>query len=154
MLRLCPGDNLGQRSCLGSILIRIGRFDDALHFAQCWLSDAVSDTGIPPIRGGTAFKPPSRDLINATREKSLSKSGSGAALYTAALASFKLFGNCEQSQQYIRMAAKANPHVLLKILACVRQPGIELLTKRIIFFSCNLSAFFFLFFFFFFLHPS
>ena|ERR1700761_2680203 len=34
MLRLCPGDNLGQRNWLPSLLNRVGRFSDALYFCQ------------------------------------------------------------------------------------------------------------------------
>ena len=80
-MRLCPGDNMGQRAWLGSILIRVSPVADALHFSQCWLS-----------KDWDAFKSPTRNLINAKHEKSLSEYGSGAMLYTASLASFKLYG--------------------------------------------------------------
>ena len=44
-------------------------------------------------------------------------------LYSAALASFKHWGDCEQSRQYLKMAAKANPNVLLKVLGNVKKPS-------------------------------
>ena len=46
-------------------------------------------------------------------------------LYTTTVASFKLYGGYQQSQQYIEMAEKANPNVLLKILAHFQPPGIS-----------------------------
>ncbi|KAF8153851.1 hypothetical protein B0H34DRAFT_719357 [Crassisporium funariophilum] len=123
LLRLCPGDNLGQRSWLGSVLNHLGRYADALHFSQVWLGEEVTREGTSPPRGGTAFESPTRDVMSATREKSLSEWGSGAMLYSAAFAAFKLFGDCETSRQYLRIAARVNPNVLLKILARVQQPA-------------------------------
>jgi hypothetical protein len=105
MLRLCPGDNMAQRHWLGSVLNRIGRYSDALFFAQIWLHSFSHDKGGTPVRGGTVFKEPSRELMSAEREKNLSEYGDGAFLYTAALASFKLWGDCPQSRQYLKTAA-------------------------------------------------
>jgi hypothetical protein len=121
MLRLCPGDNLAQRRWLGSVLNRLGRYSDALFFAQVWL---LHDRGEIPIRGGTAFSEPSRELIPTEREQKLSKHGDGAFLYTAALASFQLWGDCPQSRQHLKTAASANPNVLLKVLGRVSRPGL------------------------------
>jgi hypothetical protein len=123
MLRLCPGDNMSQRTWLGSALIRVGRYADALFFAQIWLHPFAQDKGGIPPRGGTAFQPPGNDQMTVEREKTLSEWGCGAQLYTAALASFRLFGDCPQSQQYLRIAARANPHVLIKILGQRSRPG-------------------------------
>ncbi|KAJ7153296.1 hypothetical protein C8R46DRAFT_473579 [Mycena filopes] len=121
MLRLCPGDNMGQRSWLGSFLLRVGRDADALFFAQVWLK-SFQGHGEPPLRGGTAFRPPRRGLLTDKDEKELSKSGPGELLHTAALASFRLWGNCPEAVQYLRIAARANPHVLVKILGRRSQP--------------------------------
>ena len=120
MLRLCPGDNLGQRDWLGSILVRLGRYADALSFAQIWL--AASEHGDTPPRGGTTFPPPSRGLLPKERAESLAQWGQGAILHTAAIASFKLFGDCPQSREFLAIAAKAQPNVLLKVLALVARP--------------------------------
>lgn len=123
MLRLCPGDNMSQRSWLGSVLIRVGRHSDALFFSQIWLHPRTQEKGESPHRGGTAFEAPTKDVMPVVREKSLYKWGPGAQLYTAALASFRLFGDCPQSRQYLRIAAHVNPHVLIKILGSRTRPG-------------------------------
>ncbi|KAI0650056.1 hypothetical protein C8Q79DRAFT_1006363 [Trametes meyenii] len=122
MLRLCPGDNMGQCDRLGSVLLQAGRIENALFFAQAWLDPKHSD-GSWPDRGGCAFGPPSkaplsRDFID--REK---KYGDGAILYTAALASFQLWGDCEIARQYLQISACLNPHVLLKVLGKVDRPS-------------------------------
>ncbi|CDO74022.1 hypothetical protein BN946_scf185043.g72 [Trametes cinnabarina] len=123
MLRLCPGDNLGQRDWLGSILLQAGRTADALSFAQAWLDDARLDPDICcPPRGGCTFEPPSRAPLSRDFIEKNKKNGPGSMLYTAALASFKLWGDCELARQYLRLAASVNPYVLLKILAKVEKP--------------------------------
>jgi len=120
MLRLCPRDNLGQRDWLGSILVRLGRYADALSFAQIWV--AASEHGDTPPRGRTTFPLPSQDLLPRDRAKSLAELGPGGILHTAAIASFKLFGDCPQSREFLSIAAKAQPNVLLKVLALVARP--------------------------------
>ncbi|KAI0676908.1 hypothetical protein C8Q78DRAFT_1086899 [Trametes maxima] len=121
MLRLCPGDNMGQRDWLGSVLLQAGRVENALSFAQAWL-DPKHSNGSFPDRGGCAFGPPSKTPLSqdfVDREK---KYGDGAILYTAALASFKLWGDCEIARQYLQISACLNPHVLLKVLGKVDRP--------------------------------
>ncbi|KAJ7092307.1 hypothetical protein B0H15DRAFT_169521 [Mycena belliarum] len=117
MMRLCPADNMNQRSWLGSMLLRVGRHADALYFAQVWI-DADEGDGTPPLRGGTAFQAPHRELCSEAREKALSDPYFSPAvlLHTAALAAFHLWGACPQAAQYLRLAARANPHILVKIL--------------------------------------
>jgi len=122
MLRLCPNDNMGQRFWLGSLLIRCGRHADALYFAQQWLSDEVRKSGKTLALGGCAFSAPQNELPDSPLDETSLRWASGQLLYTAALASFKLFGDIPISQTYLKMAATCNPHVLLKILAQVRKP--------------------------------
>ena len=122
MLRLCPGDNMGQRFWLGSLLIRCGRHADALYFAQQWLSDEVRKNGETLALGGCAFKAPQKELPESAIDDASLQWTSGQILYTAALASFKLFGDIPTSRTYLKMAATCNPHVLLKILAQVKKP--------------------------------
>ncbi|KAJ7452748.1 hypothetical protein B0H11DRAFT_283446 [Mycena galericulata] len=124
MLRLCPGDSMNQRSWLGSLLLRLGRYADALYFAQVWI-DATEGDGTPPPRGGTAFQAPRRSLLSEEREKTLSDPFWSPAiqLHNAALASFKLWGDCPEAAQYLRMAVRANPHILVKILGRRSRPG-------------------------------
>ena len=119
MLRLCPGDNMGQRDWLGSVLLQAGRVSDALSFAQAWIA---RDDGSPP-RGGCIFTAPSKRLLSDEAVEKAKKWGPSSHYYTAALASFKLWGDCELARQYLRISASVNPHVLLKILAKVDRPS-------------------------------
>ncbi|TFK93914.1 hypothetical protein K466DRAFT_580545 [Polyporus arcularius HHB13444] len=119
MLRLCPGDNMGQRFWLGSVLLQAGRTADALSFAQVWLN-LPRDVDWPP-RGGCTFEPPSKTPLSAAASEE-HKYSPCSLLYTAALASYKLWGDCDVSRQYLSVAAKANPHILVRILAKVEQP--------------------------------
>lgn len=120
-LRRCPVDNIDRRHCAGSVLIQSGRYADALYFCQQWLTEKAVCSTKPP-RGGTDFKAPHRNTMAVKKEKKY-KHIAGGLLYSAALASFKHFGDCEQSRQYLKLATIAHPHVLVKILAKVKQPG-------------------------------
>ncbi|KAK0479903.1 hypothetical protein EDD18DRAFT_1111601 [Armillaria luteobubalina] len=123
MLRLCPGDNLNQRTWLGPLLCRLERYSDALYFAHLWIEDFISDhtNYDPPYRGGTAFKAPGRKLFSPEDEKKVNNSPCSMT-YTAALAAFKLWGDCEESRQYLRVASKGNPHVMIKVLGRINRP--------------------------------
>ena len=122
MLRLCPGDNLGQRSWLGSLLLRAGRVSDALSFVQTWMAPAAYRGDV--IRhGGTDFGKPSSEALPASREEKLSDYTEANLPYTAAIASFKLFGDCTAARQYLKIAAKLNPIILIKILARLKPPS-------------------------------
>lgn len=127
MLRLCPSDNLGQRDWLGSLLLKADRPADALYFVQAWIAPEA-DSGEPPYRGGTAFAKPSSEPVSTAREEKLSKWEKASFLYTAAFASFKLFGDCPAARQYLRIAAKLNPIILIKILS-KRKPPSEILVS-------------------------
>ncbi|KAI0370235.1 hypothetical protein BV20DRAFT_305450 [Pilatotrama ljubarskyi] len=122
MLRLCPGDNLGQRDWLGSVLLQAGRTEQALSFAQAWLDPSKHDEYSAPPRGGCTFEPPSKTPLSQDFIKENKEHGPGAILYTAALASFKLWGDCEIARQYLRISASVNPNVILKVLAKVDKP--------------------------------
>lgn len=141
MLRLCPNDNMGQRFWLGSILIRCGRHADALYFAQQWLSDEVRKNGETLNLGGCNFSAPQNDLPKSTSDESSLRWASGQLLYTAALASFKLFGDIPISRTYLKMAATCNPHVLLKILALVKKPRafFSILLIKVLIFTRHIS---------------
>jgi len=113
---------MGQRFWLGSLLIRCGRCADALYFAQQWLGDEVRKDGKTLALGGCTFKAPQKELPESAADDASLRWASGQILYTAALASFKLFGDIPMSRTYLKMAATCNPHVLLKILAQVKKP--------------------------------
>ncbi|KIJ62725.1 hypothetical protein HYDPIDRAFT_30314 [Hydnomerulius pinastri MD-312] len=119
MLRLCPGDNLGQRTWLGSVLLLTKRASDALSFSQTWLNPDRPDV-IP--RGGTSFGPPSSRCLPEPAEEKLSKYGNGAMAHNAAVSAFKVFGDCELARQYLRISARINPIILTKILAKIEKP--------------------------------
>lgn len=119
MLRLCPGDNTSQRTWLGSMLLCAGRTADALSFVKQWLAHNRRQT---PPRGGTIFQTPSSDCLSPEHEQALLKRGDGSMLHTAALACFRLWGDCPVARQYLRLAAHANPVILTKILARIDKP--------------------------------
>ncbi|KAH9951807.1 hypothetical protein B0H21DRAFT_775950 [Amylocystis lapponica] len=122
MLRLCPGDNMGQRDWLGSVLLQAKRPADALAFVQAWLEPNVVQTGDAPERGGCVFPEPSKEPMDAERVERLGKYCKAELVYTGALAAFTLWGDCPLAQQYLLIGVRLNPHVLLKILAKVEQP--------------------------------
>lgn len=115
MLRLCPGDNLGQREWMPVLLIKSGRLADALSFVQVWTDPARPD--IPP-RGGCLFKAPASAPFTPSQMEKLEKSFIKATfLYDAAYCAYKLWGRTSTlATQYLVLAAKLNPIVLVKVL--------------------------------------
>lgn len=122
MIRLCPGDNLDVRSWLGPALCHAKRYSDALWFAQVYLDYSL---GTYPEGGGLPFKNPRRDIYPTDEESWERLTFTKCSLsYTAAYASFKLWGDCEASRQYLQIAAEGCRHVLVKILAKIKKPGV------------------------------
>lgn len=122
MMRLNPCDPMGQHTWLGSLLCRLKRYSDALFFAQVYMRDSVVNSGEIPPRGGTVFHAPEKKLLPQADEERVSRYH-GSLLYTAALASFKIWGDCPESCQYLRIASKANTNVLVKVLGRKSRPG-------------------------------
>ncbi|KAF5329336.1 hypothetical protein D9619_009278 [Psilocybe cf. subviscida] len=122
MLRLCPGDNIGTRSLLGSVLCLAGRYADAVFFAEQWLTPECMQTGESPERGGTAFAPPTKGTHLITRDPNEEAWAWGPLPHTGALAAFKLWGDCSDSRAYLEFAVKCTPHILLKVLGRVKKP--------------------------------
>jgi len=122
MLRICPVDNLGQRDSLGTMLLKCNRPADALSFVQNWIAPEHLGSGVSPDRGGCVFKTPSKAPLSAVRVEALGKWCKADMAYTAALAAYKLWGDCELARQYLHIGAAKNPFVLIKILAKVDQP--------------------------------
>ncbi|KAG7442019.1 uncharacterized protein BT62DRAFT_1010796 [Guyanagaster necrorhizus] len=124
ILRLGPRDNMRQRSHLGPILCRLERYSDALYLARPWMEDFIVDRKVymPPFRDGTVFKAPERRLFSPEVEKNLGNSPCSMT-YTAARAAFKLWGDCEESRQSLRIASKGNPHVIVKVLGKIKRPN-------------------------------
>ncbi|TFK33085.1 hypothetical protein BDQ12DRAFT_716026 [Crucibulum laeve] len=124
MLRLCPGDNFINRAWLGPNLIRIGRYSDALFFAQ----SRLRENGKTPINGGITFSIPRSGLLSSEKENNIlnySKyfPGGISLMYTAALASFKLWGDCPSAQQYLKMSVTLSPHVMMRVLGGISRPA-------------------------------
>ncbi|KAJ7087158.1 hypothetical protein C8R44DRAFT_687388 [Mycena epipterygia] len=128
MMRLSPGDNLSQRFWLGPLLIRRARPADALFFCQAWLQAAANSTAL--VRGGTVFQPPSQALLPPETEELYSKYAASHLTHTAALAAFKLWGRCPQAAQFLRIAVRANPAILVKIIARRPRPTEGKMTGR------------------------
>lgn len=123
MLRLSSDDRLNQHQWLGSLLCRLERYADALYFVQVYsLSYMGSGNFKMPARGGTVFQVPLRRVCNPDEEKALERVTCWLT-YPAALSAFKLWGDCAESRQYLRIAVKGNRHVITKILARIKQPG-------------------------------
>ncbi|KAF7314692.1 MYND-type domain-containing protein [Mycena kentingensis (nom. inval.)] len=127
MLRLCPGDNMGQRTWLGATLLHVGRNEDALRFSQVWISTAIHrEAGDIPMRGGALFdgRPPVRGMpATPPGKERLWKYVPAVHLYNAALASFRLWGaDSEEAIGYLEYAANINPHVVVKYLGGVAKP--------------------------------
>lgn len=123
MLRLCPGDNIGVRSLLGSVLCLAGRYADALFFVEQWLTPECMKTGAWPERGGTAFAPPTKGTHLITRDPNDKAWSWGPIPHSGALAAFKLWGDCPDSRAYLEFAVECTPHIFLKVLARVKKPG-------------------------------
>nr|GAT45920.1 predicted protein [Mycena chlorophos] len=122
MLRLCPGDNMGQRTWLGALLLHTKRYADTLYFSQIWLDSYVNSANSIPVRGGTDFKPPEKGVVAAAR--TTSDWVPAVHLYNAALAAFRLYGpRSEEAREYLTLAARANAHILTKILAGAEKPS-------------------------------
>lgn len=119
MLRLCPGDNLDQRYWRGSVLLKAGR---AAFFAHVWLH-LPKHVDWPP-RGGCAFEPPINAPLSSEFIESKKKWGDARCCTQQRLhrtnygVAVKLRGST-----YLRIAASADPYVLVKILANVDQPS-------------------------------
>ncbi|KAF7297031.1 MYND-type domain-containing protein [Mycena indigotica] len=124
MLRLCPGDNMGQRSWLGALLLHSSRPADALYFSQIWIDNFTARTpeNAIPARGGTDFKAPRNGVIPSARDGS--DWMPAVHLYDSALAAFMLYGaDSEEAREYLRLAAAANPHIITKILVGAPKPS-------------------------------
>ncbi|KAF7368590.1 hypothetical protein MVEN_00182800 [Mycena venus] len=102
-LRLNPSDELYQRWWLAPLLIRTRRFADALFFCQLWIRRDVDRSVATPICGGTAFHAPSDKLLPPETEE-------------------KLWGRSPQAAQLLRIAARVNPGILIKIMARRARP--------------------------------
>ena len=132
ILRLCPGDNLGQRSWMGSILLQAGRNKDALHFSQRWLEKKTRHDGTSPQKAGCDFETePSKTPLSRAEIDDMTEWTPACHMYTAAFAAFKLWGDCELARQYYKLAIKLNPNVMIKILARVTQPSTQSFLPKI-----------------------
>lgn len=117
MLRLCPRDNTSQRAWLGSMLIRNGHHANALYFVQQWIYHET------PPGAGIAFKAPSRSLLTDAQAREQSRFGIANMMHDGALAAFRLFGDCQQSRQFLKIAAYVQPIILTKVLSRASRPG-------------------------------
>ncbi|KAI0356592.1 hypothetical protein OH77DRAFT_1400962 [Trametes cingulata] len=128
-LRLCHGDNMGQRYLLSTLLLKAERYADALSFCQVWFDPRYDGEGRP--RGGCVFEPPNPEPLTQRMIDWLSEPWSPASLLLdAAYASFRLWGDCVLARQYLRLGTRANPLIFTKILAMRDQPTAPLKKPR------------------------
>ncbi|KAJ7880001.1 hypothetical protein B0H14DRAFT_2500435 [Mycena olivaceomarginata] len=122
-LRLGPSEALDQRWWLAPLLIRTGRFADALFFCQLWIHLDVEDSVGRPIRGGTVFRAPSDKLLPPEMEEEYAQRAPTGMMHSAALAAFRLWGRSPQTAQLLRIAARTNPDILARIMARRARPS-------------------------------
>lgn len=113
---------MGQREFLPGLLLRARRYEDALSFCQVWL-DPQFDGKNRPL-GGCTFAPPSteplsQEAMNSHRNDAISTT----LLLDAALASFHLYGDCEQARQYLALGTNGNRRIVSEIWIGSSQPG-------------------------------
>ncbi|KAI0676909.1 hypothetical protein C8Q78DRAFT_1065590 [Trametes maxima] len=121
-LRLCHGDNMGQRYLLSTMLLDAGRYADALSFCQTWMDERYDGMNRP--LGGCVFQSPRSEPLDE-REFGRLKGGwvSAALQLDAAYAAFKLWGDCELARQYLRLGTESNPLIFAKMLAMYKNPS-------------------------------
>lgn len=116
-----------HRYILSPALLRAKRYADALSLSQDWFDPqyrAHRDYYHPP-RGGCAFHPPSPEPMTQEHMEGYALPGLPATilLLNAAYATFRLWGDTELARQYLRMGARANPRIFVKILAGREKPS-------------------------------
>ncbi|KAJ7153106.1 hypothetical protein C8R43DRAFT_885952 [Mycena crocata] len=110
ILRICEMDNMGQRQWMSALLLHAGRPADALYFAQRWLEAAETPPG-----SGIDFAAPQSTPMTPAQLKAITKYIDLQMIYSAALAAFTLYGDCELARQYLHIAVQY-PIVLVKVL--------------------------------------
>ena len=117
MLKLDAQDHSCQHYHVCSLMILTGHFGPALSCAQTWMQDEDTYVDMDHI-APSVWIPLSDEQI-----EQYSTGGYAAEhFYSAALASFKARGNSVIACQYLHIAARLNPHILLRILAKIEQP--------------------------------
>ena len=116
MLRLCPGDNLSQRTLLPTQLATSGRYEQTLRYAQAWIED---DASHPDGKASPSQEPLTAERIEAFTARKWTKA---EYFYSSALAAFRLWGDCELARQYLYIGARLNPQILIRIMAKVKKP--------------------------------
>lgn len=108
------------------------RWLDCLNFVFNWLeTDKYLDSTKAPARGGTIFDiRRSTDfdpaLVGRAGErvrKNIESMWFSDMIYSAAIASFELWGSCELSRTLLREASKKNPIIIRKILGRAEAPS-------------------------------
>ena len=116
MLRLNPTDNQAQRYHLAPLLVLSGQHRRALSYVQAWIDD--------PCAAPDGKRAPCKTPLAQSRVDAFARNTMGEAehFYSAALAAFKFWGDCELARQYLYVGAHQNNFVLTKILAKVDKP--------------------------------
>lgn len=115
---------------MGSILLQAGRPKDALHFSQRWLEKKTRYDGTTPKKAGCDFETkPSKAPLPQAEIDDMTQWTPACHVYTAALAAFRLWGDCELARQYYKLGVKLNPNVMIKVLAKVGPPSTQSLLQ-------------------------
>lgn len=122
-LRLCHEDRLGQRHLLTTLLLKARRHSEALRLCQYWL-DPGYDMAHPSVRTRWSETRPSLEpLDDSIVEFQKTETGAVCELLNAALAAFRIIGDCELARQCLRVATEVNPLIMMKILTRFKRPS-------------------------------
>lgn len=110
---------------LSTLLLKAGRYDDALGLCRVWLDphwDRFPRVRIHWQKQTFVFEPLNSRIVE------YHKQGIGAAceLLNAALAAFCLKGDIELARQCLRLGTEVCPLIMTRILARSKRPGMFL----------------------------
>lgn len=124
-LRLAQDDHIGQRHMLSTLLLKAGRYAEALRLCQYWLDPNLVEQSHWHKRLQWHMEPPSMEpLDDAIIIYNQRYESEGACeLFNAALAAFRMHGDCELARQCLRVGTEVNPQIMLRVLARVERPS-------------------------------
>ena len=108
---------------LGALLLKAGRYEDALGLCRVWLDphwDRYPRVRIHWRKQTFIDERLSSKIVEYQRNSS----GAPCELFNAALAAFRLKGDCELARQCLRLGTEKCPLIMMRILARAKQPGV------------------------------
>ncbi|KAI0773886.1 hypothetical protein C8Q74DRAFT_791897 [Fomes fomentarius] len=124
-LRLAQDDYIGQRHMLSTLLLKAGRYAEALRLCQYWLDPNLVEQSHWHKRLQWHLEPPSMEPLNGAIiiYNQRYESEGACELFNAALAAFRTHGDCELARQCLRVGTEVNPQIMMRVLARVERPN-------------------------------